>query len=166
MYIYMLYVYILYIYILSICLQKLSICIYTSFFKFHIHCLYSVYIQFHIDCIYRYRHVYVDRTKTCLYSVYMTYRQFQLTCLYSTYFIQTKKRLYHIDIQTADPAHMNPFGSCFHKLPPGIKHFGILFSRAEKSAFQVHIFLMMFFYYTFNSVTKLVFLTEQGMEIA
>ena len=104
MYIYMLYVYILYIYILSICLQKLSICIYTSFFKFHIHCLYSVYIQFHIDCIYRYRHVYVDGTKTCLYSVYMTYRQFQLTCLYSTYFIQTKKRLYHIDIQTADPA--------------------------------------------------------------
>ena len=103
MYIYMLYVYILYIYILSICLQKLSICIYTSFFKFHIHCLYSVYIQFHIDCIYRYRHVYVDGTKTCLYSVYMTYRQFQLTCLYSTYFIQTKKRLYHIDIQTADP---------------------------------------------------------------
>ena len=76
MYIYMLYVYILYIYILSICLQKLSICIYTSFFKFHIHCLYSVYIQFHIDCIYRYRHVYVDGTKTCLYSVYMTYRQF------------------------------------------------------------------------------------------
>ena len=69
MYIYMLYVYILYIYILSICLQKLSICIYTSFFKFHIHCLYSVYIQFHIDCIYRYRHVFVDMSIQCLYDI-------------------------------------------------------------------------------------------------
>ena len=105
LYIFCIYVYILSIYILSICLHKQSICIYTSFFKFHIHCLYSVYIQFHIHCIYTYRHVYVDGTKTCLYGVYMTYRQFQLTCLYSTSFIQTKKRLYHIDIQTHDPEY-------------------------------------------------------------
>ena len=95
MYIYMLYVYILYIYILSICLQKLSICIYTSFFKFHIHCLYSVYIQFHIDCIYRYRHVYVDGTKTCLYSVYMTYRQFQLL-VYIAPLLYRRKNVYII----------------------------------------------------------------------
>ena len=57
LYIFCIYVYILSIYILSICLHKQSICIYTCFFKFHIHCLYDVYIHVFSNFIYT---VYID----------------------------------------------------------------------------------------------------------